>query len=102
MDGTTAAVAALVERLLVVGNEGDSELVLSVGGGAQPLTAVHNMKKNATEIDRVKAVGGKVYNHRVGHPKFNPAVISLGVSRAIGDIAFKHEKFTNGKESGLT
>ena len=43
----------------------------------------------------------EVHNNRVGHPKFNPAVISLGVSRAIGDIAFKHDKFTNGKPSGL-
>ena len=101
MDGTTAAVAAIVDRKLVVGNVGDSELVLACEGTAIPLAAVHNMKKNPEEIARVSAAGGKVYNNRVGHPKFNPAVISLGVSRAIGDIAFKHEKFTNGKESGL-
>jgi len=97
MDGTTAAVAAIVDRKLVVGNVGDSELVLALcDGTAIPLAAVHNMKKNPDEITRVSAAGGKVYNYRVGHPKFNPAVISLGVSRAIGDIAFKHEKFTNG------
>merc|ERR1711871_1619945 len=101
MDGTTAAVAAIIDQRLVVGNVGDSELVLCCGGAAIPMTAVHNMKKNASEEERVNAAGGKVYKHRVGHPKFNPQVISLGVSRAIGDIAFKHEKFTNGKPSGL-
>jgi len=102
MDGTTAAVAAIVDRKLVVGNVGDSELVLCCEKTAIPLASVHNMKKNPAEIVRVSEAGGKVYNNRVGHPKFNPAVISLGVSRAIGDIAFKHEKFTNGKESGLS
>jgi len=101
MDGTTAAVAAMLDSRLVVGNVGDSELVLCCASKALPLTAVHNMKKNASEIERVKAAGGKVHSNRVGHPKFNPAVISLGVSRAIGDIAFKHEKYTDGKPSGL-
>ena len=29
-------------------------------------------------------------------------MISLGVSRAIGDLPFKHAKFTDGKPSGLS
>jgi len=102
MDGTTAAVAMMIGGNLVVGNVGDSELVLCRGNTAVPLCAVHNMNKNAAEIDRVKEEGGVVYKNRVGHPKFNPQVISLGVSRAIGDLPFKHAKFTDGKPSGLS
>ena len=45
---------------LVVGNVGDSELVLCRGNTAVPLCAVHNMNKNAAEIDRVKEEGGVV------------------------------------------
>merc|ERR1711907_565903 len=75
MDGTTAAVAIIANGQLVAGNVGDSELVLCRGGTAIPLCQVHN-----------------IYKNRVGHPKFNPQVISLGVSRAIGDLPFKHAK----------
>jgi len=102
MDGTTAAVAVLSQGQLVVGNVGDSELVLCRVDQAVPLCQVHNMNKNTLEIERVKAEGGVVYKNRIGHPKFNPQVISLGVSRAIGDLPFKHEKFTDGKPSGLS
>lgn len=102
MDGTTAAVALISKGQLVVGNVGDSELVLCAGEAAVPLCQVHNMNKNPSEIERVKEAGGVVYRNRVGHPKFNPQVISLGVSRAIGDLPFKHPNFTDGKPSGLT
>jgi len=102
MDGTTAAVAIIADGELVAGNVGDSELVLCRGQAAVPLCQVHNMNKNASEIQRVQQEGGVVYKNRVGHPKFNPQVISLGVSRAIGDLPFKHAKFTDGKPSGLS
>ncbi|CAJ1387885.1 unnamed protein product, partial [Effrenium voratum] len=36
------------------------------------------------------------------HPKISPQVLSLSVSRAIGDLFFKDEKFTGGVASGLT
>merc|ERR1712046_300260 len=86
---------------LVVGNVGDSELVLCQSNQAVPLCQVHNMNKNASEIERVQQEGGVVYRNRIGHPKYNPQVISLGVSRAIGDLPFKHQKYTDGKPSGL-
>jgi len=35
------------------------------------------------------------------HPLWNPSVINLGVTRAIGDLYFKLGKYTDGKPTGL-
>ncbi|KAK3247096.1 hypothetical protein CYMTET_43396 [Cymbomonas tetramitiformis] len=102
MDGTTAVVAVLVDDRLVVGNVGDSELVLCRGRTAMVLTKMHNTKKNKEEAERVKAAGGRIWKDYLGHPKFNPAAVSLAVSRAIGDVFFKDDQFTDGLPSGLT
>eukprot|EP00854_Cymbomonas_tetramitiformis_P023232 gene23232-28116_t len=75
MDGTTAVVAVLVDDRLVVGNVGDSELVLCRGRTAMVLTKMHNTKKNKEEAERVKAAG---------------------------DVFFKDDQFTDGLPSGLT
>ena len=37
---------------------------------------------------------GRIWKQRLGHPKYNPALISLGVSRAMGDLMFKHADYT--------
>lgn len=108
MDGTTAAVA-LVDRVAcrcIVGNVGDSEVLL----GAQTdcgqrefktLTQVHHLKRSPAEAERVTAAGGRVWRGRLGHPKISPQVLSLSVSRAIGDIFFKDVQYTDGLPSGL-
>lgn len=109
MDGTTAAVA-LIDRtagLCVVGNVGDSEVLLGTrdkegNTGFRTLTEVHHLKRSESEAARVTAVGGRVWRGRLGHPKINPQVLSLSVSRAIGDIFFKDTKYTDGLTSGLT
>jgi len=100
-DGTTAIVAFLVKNTLTVGNVGDSEGVLCRGNKAIPLTTVHNPAKNPAEIERIQKEGGRVYHSRLAHPHLNPSYFSLGVSRAIGDMLFKHPDFTKGKPSGL-
>jgi hypothetical protein len=49
----------------------------------------------------VTQAGGRIYHNRVGHPKFNPQLMNIAVSRAIGDAGFKLDEFTDGKKSGL-
>lgn len=108
MDGTTAAVA-LVDRAgqrCIVGNVGDSEILLGtrdVDGqtGFRTLTEVHHLKRNASEAARIADIGGRTWKGRLGHPKINPQVLSLSVSRAIGDVFFKDDSYTGGTPSGL-
>jgi len=111
-DGTTAAVVAILqgadgEFSLLAGNVGDSEVLLGRHGqGGTPqfvvLSEIHNMAKNSNEKTRVEAVGGRVWRGRLGHPKLNPQIFSLAVSRAMGDSFFKHPDHTGGRESGLS
>jgi integrin-linked kinase-associated serine/threonine phosphatase 2C len=99
--GSTAAVALVVNGdTLVTANVGDSEIVLCRGGQPVVLTTRH-VPSNQGEESRILAAGGRMFRHRVGHPKFNPEFVSLGVSRAIGDIGFKLDEYTDGKQSGV-
>jgi serine/threonine protein phosphatase PrpC len=108
MDGTTAAVA-LVDRssgVCIIGNVGDSEILLGTRchDGKQTfevLTEVHHLKRNPEEMSRISEFGGRVWHGRLGHPTISPHVLSLSVSRAIGDLFFKDETYTHGKASGL-
>mmetsp|Transcript_60751 Transcript_60751/g.70471 ORF Transcript_60751/g.70471 Transcript_60751/m.70471 type:complete len:476 (+) Transcript_60751:57-1484(+) len=99
--GSTVALAMIIDDTLVTANVGDSEIVLSRNGEAVVLTTKHTLGSNDSEVARVKAGGGRIFHSRIGHPKFNPMLVSLGVSRAIGDAGFKLEEYTDGKFSGL-
>lgn len=99
--GSTVAVALIVDETLVTGNVGDSEIVLCRAGAAKVLTVKHTLASNEAEVQRVKACGGRIFHSRVGHPKFNPMLVSLAVSRAVGDAGFKLEEYTDGRCSGL-
>lgn len=109
MDGTTAAVV-LVDRKAnrcIVANVGDSEVLLGARNATgetlcQTLTQVHHPKRSPAEAERVTASGGRIWRGRLGHPKISPQVLSLSVSRAIGDLFFKDEAYTDGLSSGLT
>merc|ERR1712113_251164 len=59
-------------------------------------------RNGTVEADRIKACGGRIKHGRLCHPKFSPEVLSLSVSRSIGDVFFKDAKFTGGLASGLT
>lgn len=109
MDGTTAAVV-LVDRSTgrcIVGNVGDSEALIgsrTLDGATeyQVLTEVHHPKRNPGEAERITSLGGHLWHGRLSHPKISPQVISLSVSRAIGDLFFKDDSYTGGQPSGLT
>jgi len=101
-DGTTAIVAIINENKLIVGNVGDSELIICKRGKPLSLCGVHNPKRNQKEAERIEAEGGKIYNDRLAHPALNPAIFNIAVSRAIGDIFFKHKDYTKNKPSALT
>jgi len=96
-DGTTAVVAIIKDNQLIAGNIGDSEVVLCRNGLAVPLCAIHNPKKNYSEAERIVQQGGKVYHGRLAHPALNAAIFNIAVSRAIGDIFFKHDMYTKKK-----
>ncbi|KPA82317.1 protein phosphatase 2C-like protein [Leptomonas pyrrhocoris] len=99
--GSVCAVALIIDDKLVVGNVGDCEAVLARDGKPVVLTVRHTIASNPSEEERVRGVGGKVCHNRVGHPNYNPAVVSLAVTRAIGDAGFKLARYTDGKASGV-
>jgi integrin-linked kinase-associated serine/threonine phosphatase 2C len=99
--GSTVALSLIINGTLYSGNVGDSEIVLNRGGVAKLLSTKHHLGSNPSEVERVKSVGGRIYHSRVGHPKFNPQIVSLAVSRAIGDAGFKLDEYTDGKASGI-
>ncbi len=103
-DGTTVVLAVVYNSHLVIGNIGDSEAVLcrrdySVVVG---LTEIHNPGKNPEEEARVVARGGKIFGQRVCHPLLSPFVISISVSRSVGDTLFKLPEFCKDRPPALT
>lgn len=100
--GATAAVALFVGDSLVTANVGDTEIVLSRKGKAILLSSKHTPKDNPDEKQRVIDAGGRVvHGGRVGHPRFNPNVLHVALSRAMGDAPFKLPELTLSKPSGI-
>lgn len=109
MDGTTLAVALVDQSrcCCIVGNVGDTEVLLGTQDFSghtffRILTEVHHLKRNEKETARVAEVGGRMWKGRLGHPKFIPQVVSLAISRSVGDLFFKDEQYTGEQQSGLT
>eukprot|EP01114_Cavostelium_apophysatum_P022650 TRINITY_DN8262_c0_g1_i1.p1 TRINITY_DN8262_c0_g1~~TRINITY_DN8262_c0_g1_i1.p1 ORF type:complete len:539 (-),score=105.73 TRINITY_DN8262_c0_g1_i1:945-2561(-) len=102
--GTTAVIALIATSnsatTLYVAHVGDSEAVLCRKKEAVVLTQPHNVK-NPAEKARVEQVGGQICGDRLAHPVWNPAFISIAVTRAFGDLYFKLDEYTNGNRSGL-
>ncbi|KAK7198773.1 protein phosphatase 2C-like protein [Novymonas esmeraldas] len=99
--GCVCAAAVVQGSVLTVGNVGDCEAVLARAGQPVLLTVKHNPSCNDAEASRVTKAGGCIFNRRVGHPRLNPRMCSLAVSRAVGDAGFKLEEYTDGKPSGV-
>lgn len=82
--GSTACVAVVRKEInhhvLYVANSGDTRAVLSKNGVAERLTIDHKAS-DPTEIERIKAEGGKIIDNRVGG--------GLAITRALGDHAYK-------------
>nr|ACR34958.1 unknown [Zea mays] len=81
--GSTAVVAVVGPRHLVVANCGDSRAVLSSGGATIPLSADHKPDR-PDELERIHAAGGRVIFWD-GARVFG----MLAMSRAIGDSYLK-------------
>jgi len=86
--GTTAVVGVIIGNTLYIANTGDSEAVLAQqeGGGGDAIGSIlltEKHKPNApSEKKRIEEAGGQVVFGRV--------LGSLAVSRALGDMDFKH------------
>uniref|UniRef100_A0A0E0JLX7 protein-serine/threonine phosphatase n=1 Tax=Oryza punctata TaxID=4537 RepID=A0A0E0JLX7_ORYPU len=81
--GSTAVVAVVGPRRIVVANCGDSRAVLSRGGVAVPLSSDHKPDR-PDEMERVEAAGGRVINWN-GYRILGV----LATSRSIGDYYLK-------------
>ncbi|KAK9069007.1 hypothetical protein SSX86_013123 [Deinandra increscens subsp. villosa] len=82
--GSTASVVLLLnDKELLVGNVGDSRVILCTTGYAEQLTHDHHPDR-ADERARIEGAGGFVLNWDV--PRVNGI---LAVSRAIGDVSLK-------------
>lgn len=96
-DGSTAAVAVIVDGDLIIGNLGDSEAILVKSRPNNSLeivnlTTIHKPTQ-PDEQQRIEKLGGKIYSGRVYG--------TLAVSRAFGDIAYKLPKASNDFVSAL-
>ncbi|CAN6359077.1 unnamed protein product [Urochloa humidicola] len=81
--GSTAVVAVVGQRRIVVANCGDSRAVLCRGGVAVPLSSDHKPDR-PDELQRVEAAGGRVINWN-GYRVLGV----LATSRSIGDYYLK-------------
>ncbi|KAK4784966.1 hypothetical protein SAY86_001655 [Trapa natans] len=82
--GCTACVAVVRNNQLVVANAGDSRCVISRKGQAYDLSRDHKPDLES-EKERIIKAGGFIHAGRVNG--------SLNLSRAIGDMEFKQNKF---------
>ncbi|KAG8490801.1 hypothetical protein CXB51_013938 [Gossypium anomalum] len=83
MEGSTACVAIIRNKQLIVANAGDSRCVISRKGQAYNLSKDHKPELELVK-DRILKAGGFI---QVGRIKG-----SLNLARAIGDAEFKQDK----------
>ncbi|WVZ79166.1 hypothetical protein U9M48_026777, partial [Paspalum notatum var. saurae] len=91
--GSTACVALVRNKQLVVANAGDSRCVISRNGQAYNLSRDHKPELEA-ERERIQSAGGYIQMGRVNG--------TLNLSRAIGDMEFKQNKFLSPDKQILT
>ncbi|KAL2321490.1 hypothetical protein Fmac_025869 [Flemingia macrophylla] len=91
--GSTACVAVIRGKKLVVANAGDSRCVLSRKGQAHNLSKDHKPDLEA-EKDRILKAGGFIQVGRVNG--------SLNLARAIGDMEFKQNKYLPAEKQIVT
>ena len=88
--GSTATVALIFSKFIVVANTGDCRTVLCSCGSVKFSTMDHN-PGNMEESKRILAAGGKVFTMPSQHPVIfdSDAHANLAVSRTLGDYGFK-------------
>ncbi|CAL5192337.1 unnamed protein product [Lathyrus oleraceus] len=91
--GSTACVAVIRNNQLLVGNAGDSRCVISRKGQAYNLSRDHKPDLEI-EKERISKAGGFIHAGRVNG--------SLNLTRAIGDMEFKQNKFLPAEKQVVT
>ncbi|MFS7928612.1 putative protein-serine/threonine phosphatase [Helianthus anomalus] len=91
--GCTACVAIMRNNQLVVANAGDSRCVISRKGEAYNLSRDHKPVLEV-ERERILKAGGFIHAGRVNG--------SLNLTRAIGDMEFKQNKFLSAEKQIVT
>lgn len=92
--GSTAVVALIRDKQIIVANAGDSRCILSRGGKAVDLSFDHKPEDDM-ERNRIQAAGGKVTEEgRVNG--------GLNMSRAIGDHFYKRNTTKSPREQMIT
>jgi len=101
LTGTTICVALIVGNILYVANVGDSAAIVCRSFDQIIQLTNSHTPKNPIERQRIEKVGGVIKNDRLGHPIWNPGIIHIALSRALGNVYFKDPMYTQGKPSGL-
>lgn len=96
--GCTALVVLVLGSMLFVAHVGDSLAVLSRDGSAVLLTQPH-CTANSDEGFRIKREGLMFSGSRLVHPVVE--TMSIALTRAIGDISWKHPDHTGGQSTGI-
>ncbi|CAN7136938.1 unnamed protein product [Brassica rapa subsp. narinosa] len=91
--GCTACVALIKDKKLFVANAGDSRCVISRKGQAYDLSKDHKPDLEA-EKERILNAGGFIHAGRING--------SLNLTRAIGDMEFKQNKFLSSDKQMVT
>ena len=106
--GSCAVILLIVDNKIYVANVGDSRCLLSMGNGNKYIEVTKDHKPNSPEeLERIKKYGGKIYQTQnyikkaknvklIGKKILGPYRVSpgnLSVSRTIGDIEAKSEKY---------
>ena len=106
--GSCAVIILIIDKKIYVANVGDSRCLLSTENGKKYIEVTQDHKPNApNEIKRIKRYGGYIYQsetviNTINNPDINGKILKgpfrvvpgrLSVSRTIGDVEAKLEKF---------
>ena len=106
--GSCAIIMLIIDKIIYIANVGDSRCVLSMENGKKYIEVTKDHKPNSPdELKRIKKFGGNIYQSEtvitnVSNPNIDGKILigpyrvlpgRLSVSRTIGDVEAKLEKF---------
>jgi serine/threonine protein phosphatase PrpC len=111
MEGSCVCVVLIHGNTVYAASVGDSQAILCRAGQYWKLTYPHT-PRNQSERSRVLQVGGKIKvnildilligkDNRLCHPVWNPSMVNIAVTRALGDVYFKDKQYLGETVSGL-